>query len=181
MQLTKTIFQNSAIFIEKKWAENRLWGKSAFLWGKRINSFDTCTWFLCCIPQGFSKNNTFDEVIAEICSRYSKWDVLYKTISRCKIHTLEAASCWQLTWKASISLVNTSSTDQWKRILTHCKLRVWSVPSACAGHVMDSPSVRKWTRCCTCMKDSMSSLYLANYGLTALTSNASAKAVWRAA
>ena len=38
MQLTKTIFQNSAIFIEKKWVENRLWGKSAFFWGKRINS-----------------------------------------------------------------------------------------------------------------------------------------------
>ena len=38
MQLTKTIFQNSAIFIEKKWVENRLWGKSGFLWGKRIYS-----------------------------------------------------------------------------------------------------------------------------------------------
>ena len=38
MQLTKTIFQNSAIFIEKKCIENRLWGKSAFFWGKRINS-----------------------------------------------------------------------------------------------------------------------------------------------
>ena len=32
MQLTKTIFQNSAIFIEKKWVENELLGKSAFLW-----------------------------------------------------------------------------------------------------------------------------------------------------
>ena len=32
MQLTKTIF-NSAIFIEKKWVENRLWEKSAFLSG----------------------------------------------------------------------------------------------------------------------------------------------------
>ena len=41
MQLTKTIFQNSAIFIEKKWVENRLWGKGAFLWGERINSFST--------------------------------------------------------------------------------------------------------------------------------------------
>ena len=38
MQLTKTLFQNSAIFIEKKWVENRLWGKSGFLWGKK-NSF----------------------------------------------------------------------------------------------------------------------------------------------
>ena len=31
MQLTKTVFPNSAIFIEKKSVENRLWGKSAFL------------------------------------------------------------------------------------------------------------------------------------------------------
>ena len=38
MQLTETIFQNSALFVEKKWVENRLWGKSAFLWGKRIDS-----------------------------------------------------------------------------------------------------------------------------------------------
>ena len=38
MQLTKTIFQNFAILIEKKWVENQLWGKSVFLWGKRINS-----------------------------------------------------------------------------------------------------------------------------------------------
>ena len=38
VQLTKTIFQNSAIFIEKRWVENRLWGKSEFLWWKRINS-----------------------------------------------------------------------------------------------------------------------------------------------
>ena len=36
MQLTKTIFQNSAIFIEKKWVENRLCGKSAFLWEKEL-------------------------------------------------------------------------------------------------------------------------------------------------
>ena len=36
MQLTKTIFQNSAIFIEKKWVENQLWGKSAFLWEKEL-------------------------------------------------------------------------------------------------------------------------------------------------
>ena len=38
MQLTKTVFQNSAIFIEKKWVENQLWGKTEILWGKRINS-----------------------------------------------------------------------------------------------------------------------------------------------
>ena len=38
MQLTKAIFQNYAIFLEKKWVENQLEGKSAFLWGKRINS-----------------------------------------------------------------------------------------------------------------------------------------------
>ena len=31
MQLTKTIFQNSAIFIEKKWVANELWGKVGFL------------------------------------------------------------------------------------------------------------------------------------------------------
>ena len=36
MQLTNTFFPNSAIFIEKKWVENRLWGKSAFLWGKKM-------------------------------------------------------------------------------------------------------------------------------------------------
>ena len=35
MQLTKTIF-NSAIFIEKKWVENRLWEKSTFLWEKEL-------------------------------------------------------------------------------------------------------------------------------------------------
>ena len=33
MELTKTFSPNSAIFIEKKWVENRLWGKIAFLWG----------------------------------------------------------------------------------------------------------------------------------------------------
>ena len=38
MELTKSLFQNSVIFIEKKWVENQLWGKSAFLLGKRINS-----------------------------------------------------------------------------------------------------------------------------------------------
>ena len=31
MQLTKSIFENSAI--EKKWVENQLWGKSGFSWG----------------------------------------------------------------------------------------------------------------------------------------------------
>ena len=36
MQLTNTFFPNSAIFIEKKWVENRLWGKSGFLWGKEL-------------------------------------------------------------------------------------------------------------------------------------------------
>ena len=35
MQLTKTFFPNSAIFIEKKMVENRLWGKSGFLSGKK--------------------------------------------------------------------------------------------------------------------------------------------------
>ena len=35
MQLTKTFFPNSVIFIEKKWVENRLLGKSAFLWEKK--------------------------------------------------------------------------------------------------------------------------------------------------
>ena len=29
-------FPNSAIFIEKNWVENRLWGKSAFLWEKKM-------------------------------------------------------------------------------------------------------------------------------------------------
>ncbi len=35
MQLTKTIFPDSAIFIEKKRVENRLWRKSEFLWRKK--------------------------------------------------------------------------------------------------------------------------------------------------
>ena len=38
MQLTKTFFPNSAVFNEKKWVENRLWRKSAFLWGGKIVS-----------------------------------------------------------------------------------------------------------------------------------------------
>ena len=37
MQLTKTIFHNSAIFIEKKWYKIDC-GKKWILWGKRINS-----------------------------------------------------------------------------------------------------------------------------------------------
>ena len=32
MQLTKTFFPNSAIFLEKKRVENWLWAKSDFLW-----------------------------------------------------------------------------------------------------------------------------------------------------
>ena len=36
MQLTKTIFQNFAIFIEKKWVENRLWLKSGFCGEKEL-------------------------------------------------------------------------------------------------------------------------------------------------
>ena len=38
MQLTKTIFkfQNSAIFIEKKWVENQLWKKCIFVGKKCI-------------------------------------------------------------------------------------------------------------------------------------------------
>ena len=47
MQLTKTIFQNSAIFNEKKWVENRLWGKSAFLLGKGINPWAEAEAALC--------------------------------------------------------------------------------------------------------------------------------------
>ena len=35
MQLTKTIFQNSVIFIEKKWVENQVWGgECIFVGGK---------------------------------------------------------------------------------------------------------------------------------------------------
>ena len=46
MQLTKTFFPNSAIFIEKKWVENRLSGKSAFLWGKKnVSCCPTGTYF----------------------------------------------------------------------------------------------------------------------------------------
>ena len=36
MQLAKTFSPNSAIFIEEKCVQNRLWGKSAFLWGKKM-------------------------------------------------------------------------------------------------------------------------------------------------
>ena len=36
MQLTKTIFQNFANFIEKEWLENRLWGKRGFCGGKEL-------------------------------------------------------------------------------------------------------------------------------------------------
>ena len=42
MQLTKTTFSDSAIFIEKKRVENRLWAKSEFLWAEKkciIRSF----------------------------------------------------------------------------------------------------------------------------------------------
>ena len=36
MQLTKTIFQNCAIFIEEKWVENQLWEKVDFCGGKEL-------------------------------------------------------------------------------------------------------------------------------------------------
>ena len=39
MQLSKTIFPDSAIFIEKTRVENLLWGKNEFLWGKINVSF----------------------------------------------------------------------------------------------------------------------------------------------
>ena len=39
MQLTKTIFPDSAIFIEKKRVENRLWRKSEFSWRKKNMSY----------------------------------------------------------------------------------------------------------------------------------------------
>ena len=38
MQLTKTFFPNSAIFIEKKWVENRLWEKVHFCGEKNVSS-----------------------------------------------------------------------------------------------------------------------------------------------
>jgi hypothetical protein len=37
MQLTKTIFPDSTIFIEKKRAENRLWRKNA-LYGEKVKN-----------------------------------------------------------------------------------------------------------------------------------------------
>ena len=40
MQLTKTIFLDSAAFIEKKRVENRLWRKSAFCSEKVKNAGD---------------------------------------------------------------------------------------------------------------------------------------------
>ena len=36
MQLSKTIFSDSAIFIEKETVENQLWAKSKFLWAKFV-------------------------------------------------------------------------------------------------------------------------------------------------
>ena len=36
MQITKTIFQNSAIFIKKKWAENQLWENVDFCGEKEL-------------------------------------------------------------------------------------------------------------------------------------------------
>ena len=37
MQLTKVIFSHSAIVIEKKTIENRLWAKSEFFWAKKMH------------------------------------------------------------------------------------------------------------------------------------------------
>ena len=45
MQLTKTFFPNSAIFIEKKWVENRLWEKVHFCGGGEMYHLPHC---LCC-------------------------------------------------------------------------------------------------------------------------------------
>jgi hypothetical protein len=39
MQLARTIFSDSAIFMEKKRVENRLWPKSEFLWPKKIKRY----------------------------------------------------------------------------------------------------------------------------------------------
>ena len=36
MQLSKTIFSDSAIFLEKETVENQLWAKSKFLWAKFV-------------------------------------------------------------------------------------------------------------------------------------------------
>jgi hypothetical protein len=41
MQFARTIFPDSATFIEKKKIENRLWPKSEFLWPKKIKSLDS--------------------------------------------------------------------------------------------------------------------------------------------
>ncbi len=44
MQLARTIFSNSATFIEKKKVENRLRPKSEFSWPKKIKSFRPRAW-----------------------------------------------------------------------------------------------------------------------------------------
>ena len=46
MQLTRTIFFDSAIFIEKRTVENRLWAKSQFLWAKKNASWMSLSYLL---------------------------------------------------------------------------------------------------------------------------------------
>ena len=59
MQLTETICFDSAIFIEKKTVENRLWAKSEFLWSKKDMhpsqkvSFSPSACLLCPFRRGF--------------------------------------------------------------------------------------------------------------------------------
>ena len=54
MQLTKTFFSQSAIFIEKMWVENRLLGKSGFLWGEKMYHLQGDTKpFPCSFSAGF--------------------------------------------------------------------------------------------------------------------------------
>ena len=58
MQLTKTIFSDSAIFIEKKTVENRCWQKVNFCGQKSIMAFNdsesACVW-----PRPFNPRLTF--------------------------------------------------------------------------------------------------------------------------
>ena len=66
MQLTEKFPPNSTIFIEKKWVENRLWGKSVFLWGKKNVSLGyNPTWVPGSSLTGCSSASTWAEASAK--------------------------------------------------------------------------------------------------------------------
>ncbi len=58
MQLTKTIFPDSAIFFEKKRVENRLWRKSEYLWRKKN------IWFMMTLPGSESNRHLLSRQVS---------------------------------------------------------------------------------------------------------------------